>query len=370
MQKKTLALALSALFALPVVAHADVVIYGFMAGSVDSAKATGTDTSKIGKAVDADKKPVLNSEYDRTTRVNSDNSRIGFKGSEDLGNGLKAVWQIENSLSLYDNGGGNTWAGRNSFVGLSDATFGTVVLGRFDSAYKRLTDTGQDLMVNTTAGNQGSGQIFSRGEARYINSVSYTSQNWNGLVFGASVQADETDTGSNDRWSIAGQYTLEGLKVGLGYDQQKNAATGVDTRKFTKLSASYKIADTLLIAGYEWARDDLAVGSDLKQDDWTVGVQQNFGKASVRLSYGALGKLDGKVNADDYKASQWILGGTYNLSKMTQVYAYATKIDNNSAASVNFQNNAVYTGKDATGKDVLAAGNDPQAIGAGIRVNF
>ena len=344
MQKKTLAAALAALFALPAVAQAEVTIYGFMAASVDSAKASGGKTPQV----------------ERTTRVNPDNSRIGFKGSEDLGNGLKAVWQVESSLAKYDTGEGNVWAGRNSFVGLSDATFGTVLLGLYDSAYKRLTDTGQDLMVNTTAGNQGAGQIFSRGEARYKNSISYTSQNWNGLVFGASVQADETDTGSNDRWSIAGQYTLEGLKVGLGYDQQKNAATGVDTRTFTKLSASYKIADTLLIAGYEWARDDLAVGGDLKQDDWTVGVQQNFGKGSVRLSYGALGKLDGKVNADNYKASQWILGGTYSLSKTVLAYAYATKIDNKAEAKVAFQNNALVAG----------AGNDPQAIGAGLRVNF
>ncbi|MGL6071160.1 porin, partial [Craterilacuibacter sp.] len=124
MQKKTLAIALATLFALPVVAHADVVIYGFMAGSVESAKASGG------------KDPISS-----TTRVNSDNSRLGFKGSEDLGNGLKAVWQVENSLSLYDNGGGNTWAGRNSFVGLSDAVLGTAVLGLYDSAYKRLTDT-------------------------------------------------------------------------------------------------------------------------------------------------------------------------------------------------------------------------------------
>ncbi|MCP9759835.1 porin [Aquitalea sp. S1-19] len=369
MQKKTLAIALATLFTLPVAAHADVVIYGFMAGSVDSAKATGTDTSKTGKAVDANKKPVLNSEYGRTTRVNSDNSRIGFKGNEDLGNGLKAVWQVENSLSLYDNGGGNTWAQRNSFVGLSDATLGTVLLGQYDSAYKRLTDTGQDLMVNTTAGNQGASQIFSRGEARYKNSISYTTSNLSGLVLGASFAADEAST-SNNRWSVAGQYTWEGLKIGAGYDQQKNPATGTDKKEFYKLTASYKIADTLLIGGYEWARADQAVGNDLKQNDWTLGVQQNIGAGSVRLSYGALDKLKGAANSDDYKASQWILGGTYNLSKQTQAYAYATKIDNNSAASVNFQNNAIYTGKDKDGKDVLAAGNDPQAFGVGIRVNF
>ncbi|NDV12873.1 porin [Crenobacter caeni] len=378
MQKKTLAVALAALFALPAVAQAEVSIYGFMAASVDSAKATGNgDEAK---------------NYKRTTRVNSDNSRIGFKGSEDLGNGLKAVWQIENSLAKYDNAGGDTWAGRNSFVGLSDATFGTLLLGRYDSAYKRLTDTGQDLMVNTTAGNQGATQIFSRGEARYTNSISYTTQSWAGLVAGVSFAADEDGSASKDRWSVAAQYTLEGLKLGLGYDQQKDSYTyaapkpqevaarnsfgtteNLEKSKFYKLSASYKIADTLLIAGYEWAQGDTKVGSDLKQDDWTIGVQQNFGKGSVRLSYGKLGKLDGVDNADDYKASQWILGGTYNLSKMTQVYAYATKINNNASQNVNFQNNQI-TSQKVTIKgesvSVLTRGNDPQAIGAGLRVNF
>jgi len=354
MQKKTLAVALAALFALPAVAQAEVTIYGFMAASVDSAKATGNgDAAK---------------DYKRSTRVNSDNSRIGFKGSEDLGNGLKAVWQVESSLAKYDTGEGNVWAGRNSFVGLSDATLGTIVLGRFDSAYKRLTDTGQDLMVNTSAGNQGAKNIFSRGEDRYTNSISYTSQNWNGLVASASYKADEAD-GNNNRWSVAAQYTLEGLKVGLGYDQQKNVAAADTTfaavkdlkkNEFYKLSASYKIADTLLIAGYEWARGDAKVGSDLKQDDWTVGVQQNFGKASVRLSYSALGKLDGALSADDYKASQWVLGGTYSLSKTVLAYAYATKIDNKAKANVKFQVNQLDNG----------AGNDPQAIGAGLRVNF
>ncbi|MXR37825.1 porin [Craterilacuibacter sinensis] len=348
MQKKTLAIALATLFALPVVAHADVVIYGFMAGSVESAKASGGD------------KPVAS-----TTRVNSDNARIGFKGNEDLGNGLKAVWQVENSLDRYDVGGTdgtrtNTWAQRNSFVGLSDATLGTILLGQYDSAYKRLTDTGQDLMVNTTAGNQGASQIFSRGEARYKNSISYTTSNLSGLVLGASFAADEAST-SNNRWSVAAQYTLDGLKIGAGYDQQKNPEAGTDKKEFYKLSASYKIADTLLIGGYEWARADQAVGNDLKQNDWTLGVQQNIGAGSVRLSYGALGKADGKSNADDYKASQWILGGTYNLSKLTQAYAYATKINNNAKQKASFAINPL------TG---LEAGSDPQAIGAGIRVNF
>ena len=97
---------------------------------------------------------------------------------------------------------------------------------------------------------------------------------------------------------------------------------------------------------------------------------QKFGAASVRASYGKLGKLDGVVNADDYKASQWVLGATYDLSKQTQVFAYATKIKNNSAQNANFSVNPIYTSGQGTSGAKLAAGVDPQAFGAGLRVNF
>ena len=171
MQKKNLAALVAAMFALPVVAHADVTIYGFMSGGIESTKATGSGGS----------------EYSSRTRIVDHNSRIGFKGFEDIGGGTKAIWQVENSLRNFEQGGTNdkgqtaSFATRNTFIGIDNNDFGRVVLGQHDSAYKMFAGSGNsalgtDLMVNTTADNFGSSSVNSRGEARLPNSVHYFSQ--------------------------------------------------------------------------------------------------------------------------------------------------------------------------------------------------
>ncbi|WP_234986017.1 porin [Pseudogulbenkiania subflava] len=358
-------------FAAP--AMADVTIYGFISAGVESVKATGaTDSAKDVKA---------------TTRISDGNSRIGFKGNEDLGNGLKAIWQVEQSLRHFENGGtdenGNTatFATRNSFVGIESADFGKVILGNNDTAYKSLTDIGLNAGINTTADNVGSGAIYSRGETRLKNSVHYFSPTFAGFKAGVSYGVDETrandtsgDRTNAQRLSIAGNYTLGGLQVAAGWDRQydkgdyKAATTsnGDDT-DFYKLTAGYKFATgTFVGAGYEWGRfDSTTSGSNLKQDDWTVMVGQEFGAAAIKLSYSEVGALkhatDG--NEDDYKAKQWVLAGTYDLSKRTQLYAYGTKITNNSRQNVNFGVNGIATAS-------LGAGSNPQAFGIGMKHSF
>lgn len=359
-------------FAAP--AMADVTIYGFISAGVESVKATGaTDSTKDIKS---------------TTRVSDGNSRIGFKGNEDLGNGLKAVWQVEQSLRHFENGGTDengktaTFATRNSFVGVESADFGKVLLGYNDTAYKSLTDIGLNAGSNTTADNVGSTGIYSRGETRLANSVHYLSPTFAGFKAGVSYGVDETRTENStgrtntQRLSIAGNYTLGGLQVAAGWDRQYDkgdyrAATTSkgDNTDFYKLTAGYKFATgTFVGAGYEWGRFDSTIGgSDLKQDDWTVMAGQEFGAAAVKLSYSELGALKNAAsgNEDDYKAKQWVLAGTYDLSKRTQLYAYATKIKNNKAQYVNFGVNG-FTSAAMT----AAAGADPQAFGIGMKHSF
>lgn len=245
-------------FAAP--AMADVTIYGFISAGVESVKATGAANS-------AD-------DVKSTTRISDENSRIGFKGNEDLGNGLKAIWQVEQSLRHFENGGtdekGNTatFATRNSFVGLESADFGKVLLGYNDTAYKSLTDIGLNAGSNTTADNAGSTSIYSRGETRLKNSVHYLSPTFAGFKAGVSYGVDETRTENStgrtnaQRLSVAGNYTLGGLQVAAGWDRQydkgdyKAATTSKgDNTDFYKLTAGYKFATgTFVGAGYEWGR--------------------------------------------------------------------------------------------------------------------
>ncbi|NHR07122.1 porin [Chromobacterium haemolyticum] len=382
MQKKNLAALLAAMFALPVVAHADVTIYGFLSGGIESSKATGSGGS----------------EYSSRTRIVDHNSRIGFKGFEDIGGGTKAIWQVENSLRNFEQGGTNdkgqsaTFATRNSFIGIDNADFGRVLLGQHDSAYKMFTGSsnsalGTDLMVNTTADNFGSSSVNSRGEARLANSVHYYSPSWAGFKLGGSWGVDESRTNGTDakRISLGLGYTWQGLNLAAAWDRQYDKGVTPNTTTtsttsgknvtFYSIAASYKFDTGTFVGGnYEWGTFDQVGGGQLKQDDWLIAVGQDFGAASVKLSYGQLGTLKNTsagVSGDDFKAKQWILGGTYNLSKTTQVLAYYTKIDNKARQNANFANNPVYdAGTLGTSSAALTAGNDPQAFGVGFKIAF
>ncbi|WP_312263758.1 porin, partial [Rivihabitans pingtungensis] len=73
------------------------------------------------------------------------------------------------------------------------------------------------------------------------------------------------------------------------------------------------------------------------------------------------GAGSGSISDADYKANQWSLSGTYDLSKRTQAYAFYTRIDNKNAAKINFDSNGI------TG---VAAGSNPTAFGIGLSHKF
>ncbi|AXK38993.1 porin [Crenobacter cavernae] len=362
-KKLTLAVAL----ALPAIAQADVTIYGFLSAGVESAKATGSGGA----------------EYKTTTRVVDNSSRIGFKGNEDLGNGLKTVWQIESSLRNFEQGGTNdsgasaTLATRNTFIGLQSSSWGSLLLGNNDSAYKNLTDVGLNVFSGLSADNHGSTQIFSRLEARMKNSVHYTSPVLAGLQAGASYQWDETADAGKNRWDVAALYSNAGLKATVGYDYTgspiSTAAGKARATKGYKVAAGYIIpaTDTLIGAGFERVTNEINGMSDTNQNDWLVAVAQPVtGALTLKGSYGQLGKLSGVANPDDYKAKQWVLGASYAFTKRTQAYVYGTKITNNKAQNVNFGLNPIYSSGIGTASAKLDLGNSPQAFGIGLKTVF
>ncbi|KIA80481.1 porin [Chromobacterium amazonense] len=402
MQKKNLAALVASLFIVPVAAHADVTIYGFLSAGIESTKASTSASASSNNG-------VTFTPYNTRTRIVDHNSRIGFKGNEDLGNGLKAIWQVESSLRNFEQGGTNdagqsaTLGTRNTFVGLESADFGKVLLGNYDSAYKTLSGSsnsalGIDVMVNTTADNFGKSSVNGRGEERLKNSVQWYSPKWSGFQLGASWGVDEARVTDQSAPSNGSATDAKRLSLGLAYNWQSlNLSTGWDRRydsavsgnsnsvktgysgknvSLYNIAGSYKFDFGTYIGGvYEWATYDNAAGAQLKQDDWQIALGQDFGAASIKLAYGQLGSLknvSAGTNGDDYKAKQWILGGTYNLSKTTQLLAYYTKITNNAKANANFANNPVYdtiNSADAS-KNTLGAGSSPQAFGLGMKVAF
>ena len=153
--KKVMAVAVTAALAAPVAAFAqasNVQIYGTLDMSVEQVWYKGTTAQTATTAPAAAQVIGAQGKND----LYSQSSRLGFKGTEDLGNGLKAWFQIENGLNVdgRQNAMTGAWAGRNSALGL-EGGFGNVFIGNWDTAYKSV--------LASSMGNYGGGWLQHNG---------------------------------------------------------------------------------------------------------------------------------------------------------------------------------------------------------------
>lgn len=346
MNKKLIAAALAGAFIAPV-AMAEVQIYGAVDVSVESVSANGAANSA--------------NDVNSRTRVTSNTSKIGFKGSEDLGSGLKAIWQVEQGVQM-DGSGTDTFATRNSFVGL-EGGFGKVLAGRHDSAYKTLAAVVNPLPngVADICGGGTTNALFCRGATRMVNSAHYFSPSFSGFSAGMSYGTDEARTAdtNKDVYSLAVQYKANGVHATVGYEKRNDSiAKGYDTDLW-QVGANYTFGDTTVGAGFERQNDQRVGMSDKTQNSWTVGAKHKMGAIGLGLAYVKLNESESNAKDD---ASQWTLAATYDLSKATMAYGYFTRIDNNDGAARNFALNSLATG--------VAAGSNPTAFGVGLRHSF
>ena len=360
MQKKLIALAVAGAAAgftsAPVLAQSQVSVYGVIDVGIES-----------GKYSDA---------AGNLTRVISGGNttnRLGFKGSEDLGNGLKANFMLEHQPNP-DTGGtasANFWH-RTSTVGLSSSSWGSVNLGRqytpWFSAF-----ASQDIFH--TAG-VGTNYTLMVGDTRMSNSIRYDSVNINGFNFtaiygfgettnnaaGVAVATDGAQEGTTAANKKAGQEV--GLKISYangpftahyGYDKQKaNTALGaVPDTDITRnqLNASYDFKVAKLVAGWNSNKQSSNLAD---QRAWFIGgVIPVFGKDFVNIEYTKMNNklvnnADAKLIAIEYE---------HPMSKRTTLYGTYAKLNNDGAAALSF------------GPGV-AAGYDPSALQLGLRHAF
>jgi predicted porin len=184
-------------------------------------------------------------------------NRIGVKGSEDLGGGLKAIYQVEFGINLSDTNdnvvsNSDAITMRNSFAGLAGG-FGTFLVGRHDTPHK--ISTGKlDLFADTMADYNGTVGFQ---DIRADNAVAYISPNWAGFQFAGAVIApggatagfgESTETDSlAEAWSIAAIYSNGPFYASaayelLGADHFMTQAT-VDDGKCDPLALSCNYVD-------------------------------------------------------------------------------------------------------------------------------
>jgi predicted porin len=271
----------------------------------------------------------------------SGGSRLGFKGVEDLGGGMKAGFQLETGFcadSNTPNGapppnfctGGNNFMGRQAHVDLSGA-FGSITAGRqYTLSFINLTTVdpfGTGLAGQTTNLFDASGS--SAANPRVNNSVIYNTPNISGftasLLFGAGEQ--QGDWRSSRTTGASAVYASGPLYVGLAFNDI-NGAAGILGRKNTNLGATYDFGVVKLhVIGQ--ATKAAAPSPWVDARDVMVGISAPIGGGSLMASFN---KHDDRT-ALDQNADQIGIGYMYALSKRTSLYTAFARIKNEHGAA-------------------------------------
>lgn len=363
MQKKLIALAVAGLASTAAFAQTNVTIYGvadagYVYGSGDRSVANGNNANFAG--------------------IQSGllaGSRIGFKGEEALGNGLKTVFTLEYGLDIDGNFGIGTGSlpARQQFVGLSHNKLGTVALGRqyapaFGASFRNdafMSSTGIGSLSRLTL--VGNNTISGTNGARWDNAVTYTSPNWSGFTVSGiasfsenaqqtTARGDGVSRGNNHKFGVGLNYANGPLNLDAVYQTRQGAtalavagptsfstipgwANTQDSINEWYLGGSYDFKVVKLYASYQDQNDHngtsrTEAGNNIWQVSAAVPV---FGNGSVRVGYSRL-SFD-RSNAGDISA--WNVMYLHSLSKRTSLYTGVTRFDNDNNALAAASNSGV-----------------------------
>jgi predicted porin len=302
--------------------------------------------------------------------LHSNSSRLGFKGSHDLGNGLSILAQYESGVDLTGNGTGDGNGGansngqiftraRDSFVGVRGG-FGTVQLGRLPALNQWVYD------YNLFADQVGDlGNIWGGGSlpGRADHAAYYRTPDFGG--FGLGLTYVPTQGGTNTSAYIAkGDYAKGGLKLGVAYGNfNDGGAVGAADNKAAAVTASYDFGAFNLGGG--WQRET-GIGnvSGADRNNYTLGAAVKAGSnGTVKAQYARAGDLGSTPSSS---AKQWALGYDHAWDKNTTLYVAYAKTQNDA--------NAKYTSYDYghgdQGVPDLVAGNSPRVISVGVVYKF
>jgi predicted porin len=311
------------------------------------------------------------------TRVQSggiNGSRLGFRGSEDLGGGLRAIFTLESGINLDDGSTGQgTFWGRQAYVGLA-TPLGTVTLGRQYGSLYTLSSEFSEFSNNVTGastaiiggfggyepvrGSAGSA-TGNGGPARVNNSIKYESVRFGGFSGGALVGLGEVagNTSGNRVADVFVRYADHGFDAMLSFVDDKAELTNANIRS-TSGAASYTFGPARVTGGVI-SVDDRSVANADGEGYWIGGSYRLGGTHLLKTQY-----VESKLKSTDGKTKALGLGYQYDLSKRTALYTSVTQFKNEGTG---------YTARAAgtfPGGVVTAGDPDITEVVAGIRHAF
>lgn len=313
MKKQLIAAAVATAIAVPMAASADVTVYGKLHYSItdldlDAGAGVPADTDWDDAAVDG-------------THVMSHDSFFGIKGSEDLGNGLSAVFQMEFSISADDLGSVNN--DHNTYVALA-GSWGVAGIGQVDTPLNSSTAS-LELFDQQIGDNDQLG--FNN--IRLANAVFYMSPNWNGLtvVAGVGMPSASNDIDGVEAVSVAAMYSNGPWFASLAYEEVSEeltsaiagAAAGSDFDKW-RLGLGYTANG--FHVGFIYEDRDVDVLGD--SDSWQLSASYTAGNNTFKVAYGQADDWGITGTSAPYlidDAEQWTIGIDHKLSNRTKIYA-------------------------------------------------
>ncbi len=342
MKKSLLVLAVAS--ALPVLAQAQssVTLYGRMDAALAFENTGAGSTINVNQGVQS-------------------TSRWGLRGSEDLGGGLKAIFNVESGIT-NDTALPALDFRRRSVVGL-EGGFGNLVLGRdYDPLFRVLlgSDTlglGHYGNVHTIFGATTGYNGGSSYGVRIDNGIHYVTPSLGGFIVRAAYGFSERAVAPKSvgrAIGLSAEYAAGPLYVGLGYRQNSVlVGTAAVSDKFTALGARYNFGAFAINGGVGKVDPN---GASNTKVAW-VGGDVAIGSGRLHAQFGRMDP-NGAGRATS-------LGVTYNqpLSKRTNVYVTVGQVSNNasSAFSLGYSNGSVAAS---------AAGKDPRGVAIGVGHNF
>jgi len=405
MNKKLMAAAVAGVLVAPAAfaQSSNVQLYGRINGGIDYYKATGSDATFAGPGADRSGR----------IRVFDNSSRVGLRGTEDLGNGLKAIFQIETGVNI-DNGPSQTgqggqanastgfWGTRDTWGGLQ-GNWGRITYGRQSLFWVNGVNAPfAGAWINTEipwTNGTNLGRVSGTGvvAARVSNTIQYTSPTWAGNNFTLTWSPSSRETVQNDGLNIDTDATIYGATwrgtFGPIYAQLDYAVVQSNTGQLINgtapLTPGFQQKGTLYKAGLGWgylpgarvsviaarvynnAPLGLAQGTKVYKDAYTVNWYHTFGNFQVMAQYGWTGDLK-KCNVVDTavcsssSSNGYMVGARYLMSKRTWLYLSYNKVSNDSGEFIDYTGAA----QTSTNGNPRPWGASPQIIALGFFHHF
>jgi predicted porin len=347
-----IATALTAGLSAPMTVMADATVYGKMHIAVENMSLDDDNLCRDAVAlagdigVDIDQSNLSDWCNLERWQIENRNSRLGIKGSEDLGDGLKAIYKLEFAVNPVEDGEGGLVKGRNQYVGLA-GDFGTALVGRHDTPLKM--SQGKFDQFNDTVADI---KDVIPGEDRIGNVIAYVSPNLSGFTaVGAIVAGENGDgdpdelTGLADHYSLAGMYSNGPFYAALAYNSYDlgKAIDGISPSPSLWRGTFVYSADMFSV-GAMYSNFEYDINGQSDSAAW--GLSGSFkvgGNGKIKAQYlqgdNPVGKIGDVVSftpnvtlplpiellsegtIEDAETTQWTVGYDYSFSKRTTLYA-------------------------------------------------